>query len=203
MRINHINKTYREEVLNSENALSKFESAHVRRLVKLNCYKSLKHAYVELSQILNAKYPDIVLRTNSEREISKLLSKNTRLVFQTSVWIGPYNFDIYFDQIRSDKNHQMRGLVIELDGAIHNLQFKMSKDQHKYEFLQIHLSIGMTSIPNEETKHKMVIKIANRVNSLCRLDHRARIRQRIQVYAATLVAHCCLKDLSTQYNLHI
>ena len=97
----------------------------------------------------------------------------------------------------------MRGLVIELDGVIHNLQFKMTKDQHRYDFLQSNLSIGITAIPNEEIKHNLVTKLATRVNSLNRLDHRARIRQRKHVYATTLISHCCLNELSTQYNLHI
>ena len=66
MRIHHINKTYRKEVLSSENGLLQHERVRVRRLVKLNCFKTLKYAYEELTQNLNKKYPDVVLRTNSE-----------------------------------------------------------------------------------------------------------------------------------------
>jgi very-short-patch-repair endonuclease len=151
-------------------------------------FKELKAKYEVLSDQLSKAYPQAISRTNCENKFYQDIRNHTKLKPLRSVWIGSFNFDFLFYQIQGGS--KARGLVIEIDGSIHNLQLKMSKDQVKYELLRL-LGICITSVNNEDIiqKSSTIKKIIQDVGQLKRLETRERRRLLKSIYLITLMVN--------------
>jgi hypothetical protein len=179
-----------------------------RKMRRLDRY-ILSLAYRELTEALNAKYPEQAKTTRTEDEFAILLRESTKLEFERSFWIGNLNLDFFFAAIRSSKHSDLErlseialspieldqisertftGMAIEIDGDIHNKYFKLMKDQNKYEVLH-RLSISLVCIENQDLNHPTVTTLLESLSGFKRLDHRAKSRLLRNIYLFTIIRH--------------
>lgn len=153
--------------------------------------EALEAKYLQLVDILNKRYPRSIEQTPFEKYIIKKIRVSTKLQIRRSYWIGPFNFDLFFGQLGELGASSMRGLAIEVDGSIHDVQIKMSKDQIRYNMLHA-LKIGLHPVDNREVNSKTESDFISKIKSIRRLDHRARKRLLWDIHLFTLCCH--LKD---------
>lgn len=81
----------------------------------------------------------------------------------------------------------MKGLIIEIDGNIHNRGFKMTKDNNRDDdFLD--LEIGVFHIENQDIFSNKIHHIIQKISSMPRLAHRTKIAQLNRVKAFTILS---------------
>lgn len=172
-------------------------------------FEVLEKAYSNLSKEL---IQNCCIKTISEDAVYNSISQRTNLKFYRSIWIGNRNIDLfcpavgqlYLPNIKGHKikRHQiMRGLAIEIDGAIHNRELKMKKDNHKAHILG-ELGIGYTVVPNEDTCHPSVLNMIADLKKMTRLDSRARKRLMRKVYVTTLLYHASDEVIANLYQIN-
>jgi len=173
-------------------------------------FEQLKNIYSDLCKDLSHKYPNSTIKTLSEDKINKIIKEHTDLRFDRSIWIGNQNVDFFCYAIGAlhkpnrkgqPKNRQrmMRGLVLEIDGGIHNEQTKLLKDQKKYKNLD-ELNIAMLSIENCDANSNPITNLIKKLKETPRLDSRARERLRRKVFVYTIVCHSSDDTLSELYG---
>lgn len=166
-------------------------------------FVDLERTYITLCHALNSKYGVETSQTHAEDVIYNNIKKVCRLEVIRSMWIGNLNIDMFIPSIKSEADGDsnltkrvFRGLALEIDGDIHNTQFKMKKDQHKYKALDS-MSICLFVIENTDINHIVVKNMINNLNTLKRLDTRARKRLLRNIYIHTILSHKDLIKTST------
>ena len=174
------------EILTSSNLLEFHER---RNLLKpYTTYPKVK------TPILKAKYKDLTsslskeptIKTGFENQFFNLCKKHNNLPAPLrSLWIGNFNVDFLFPSIKGEGSgsDNTQGLAIEIDGGIHNRQFKMNKDSHKIEALSL-LHIGVTHVGNDFKDDLKTINLFKGLAKANRLDSRGkeRVMRRIYIY---------------------
>jgi excisionase family DNA binding protein len=67
------------------------------------------------------------ITTRFERNLEIYLKSLSRYQFYTGFWIGRHCVDLFFPRY---------GLIVEVDGGIHNEEIKMRKDEHRDEYFR-------------------------------------------------------------------
>jgi hypothetical protein len=154
-------------------------------------FNILKRKYWKLTTALDKKYPDSY-RTKSEKDLIFQFRIHTRLQILTSFWIGFRNFDLFFPRVAGysmvGDPGRMRGLVIEVDGSIHNETFKLKKDLAKQRLLH-ELGIGLATIENCDLNESTVVAICKNLAKQNTHDHRSKIRLWRKIFLITLASH--------------
>lgn len=153
--------------------------------------ETLQELYMETCKVLRRTYPESMETTPSERFFASEIAKSTKLKFYQSVWIGRYNYDILIPSIKASKewrNYSFKGLVIEVNGGIHDREFKLLKDESKGQLLT-KLNISGTTILNGDKRSEPVKSLINHLGGLPRLDWRGRQRVWQRIYIETLLSH--------------
>ena len=150
--------------------------------------EELREHYLALSDLLSSTHSGENNVTRFESELKCRIREKTRLKFEKSIWIGRRNIDLFSFAIKgfSLEGKVSKGLAIEVDGGIHNIEFKMKKDQSKYKGLYS-LGIAVSVIENHDLNHPCVVALIEGLKSCKRLDTRARDRLRRNIYIYTLV----------------
>lgn len=139
-------------------------------------YLDLKAKYYEEVEQLKSRFPEVIFRTNAEIKFSALLSKNTKLFIFHSFWIGSYCVDLFFPSL---------GLAIEIDGEVHNREFKNKIDHSKIDRLA-YLGIVLFSIENNDFNQETVKSFLIQISKLKKKDSRARQRMMRNIYLVTI-----------------
>lgn len=150
----------------------------------------LEILYKEISEKLSKRRPRSIEKTIAERHLFKKIRSKTKLDFNQSFWIGCFNYDLFFAQVGTKGKSSMKGLAFEVDGNIHYKQFKTSKDQLKYQALDL-INVGLCVVPNEDLKNPSVEKVVDNLKLLRRLDSRSKARVLKNIYLFTI---CCFYD---------
>ncbi len=149
---------------------------------------AIRRNYLEVVQKLRSSSREHE-RTSHERALSDRIRVFTRKTILPSVWIGNHCIDLFIPNVRSQPGEvrKMRGLAIEVDGNVHDLESKMRKDQTKSEVLQM-IGIGEVHIPNLEFNEPTVLAIQKNLKDLKPLDSRERRRvwRRIELITIAL-----------------
>lgn len=182
-----------------DHALKK--SNHRNLSIVLNKIEKL----VPLDQ-LELLYESIVARRSGDPESQR--TKTEEKVFQElrsyykgqifrSFWIGNRNVDFFLPSLRGDSALQsikgfqgsryFKGLVIEVDGSIHDRKFKMSKDNSKYQLLH-KLDIGLLTIENRDMNSEVTLSMLRFIKNLKTVDSRQKRRVFRNVYIKTIAS---------------
>ena len=145
-------------------------------------FEDLQREYFALCDRLDRDLPDASFKTIYENVFSRKLVQVTKLEYRRSFWIGRYNADFFFPALK---------LVIEIDGKVHDQEFRGNQDQSKIFFFQ-KLGIAVASIENHDFNEQTVKSILQGMDSIPRLDSRGRQRLLRNIYLTTLAHH--LKD---------
>lgn len=178
--------------------------------VQKTSLKLLKQQYDTLQAQLNRQYPEATTRTASERTVFDKIRCATNLVFCKSIWIGNRNVDLFCPAVgtlhrpvlkgqKIDRTPVMRGLVVEVDGTIHNRELKMKKDTSKYQLIH-DLDIGLTVLHNESIHESGINNFINQLIRMPRLDSRARQRLLRKIYIVTLAYHASDEVMASLYG---
>lgn len=144
--------------------------------------ENLKNAYdvltVQLAQSNKEKNLETT-KTFHEVKAQELIEKNFKLKFYTSFWIGNFNLDFFFPQLR---------MAIEIDGDIHNQQAKMKKDGYKEYVLSQKFKIVILRIKNDEILTKLIPMLKEiKSDSSYLLSSKAKKRLLRDIYIFTIV----------------
>lgn len=164
----------------------------------------LERCYLELVNVLNEKYRPELHKTYFEDILYKLIKGTSRLEIHRSFWIGKRNIDIFIPAVKASvgssnfNSSKFSGLAIEVDGGIHNENFKMKKDQSKLEFLHS-LSICSIVVENQDVNHPLVKDLLQHLTEYRNKDFRSKQRLLRNIYLKTLISH---KDLIQENKLN-
>jgi very-short-patch-repair endonuclease len=153
---------------------------------------ALKDAYGLVVCRLNARYMEISERTRAEHRFADKIRKATRLKVNKSVWIENHNIDLLCVSLGAERTsntaHCGQGVAIEIDGTIHDREFKMKKDERKGKTLAA-LGIMLVSVLNNDFSYAPVRAILDNFKTLPRLDSRARSRVWTRIHLITVARH--------------
>lgn len=158
--------------------------------------KELKSAYVIASGIATSLHPEVSGRTPSEKYTNLKIQEVTKQTYWRSTWIGPHCFDFFFPYIcgrPKNPNQELplkkfcrgRGLVLEVDGSVHDTQQKMNKDEGKGEYLK-RLGIMHSSVRNLEIDRYSLFATLQSYKHLPLLSSRCRARLLRKIYLETI-----------------
>ncbi len=122
-------------------------------------------------------------KTIHEIRAKKLIEQNFKFKFFTSFWIGNFNIDLFFPQLR---------LAIEIDGDIHNQQAKMNKDNYKEYVLHQKFKIIILRLKNDEVVTKLIPILEEiKSNPIHLLSSKAkkRLMRNIYIFTIATIAH--------------
>lgn len=173
-----------------------------KRLVEMN-HEKLESAYNEIVNVLNVDKGYQSNPTTFENTFFKLLHLKTKGLIYRSFWIGSRNVDFFIPKLTwpcvGDRHFKKaRGLAIEIDGSVHFREFKMKKDQSKFNVLHS-LNIPCVVIRNGSFNDSTVKAFIEQIDHLNRLDHRAYKRLMRDIYYYTIYKNV---DLISQYQLN-
>ncbi len=195
--------------MNIEDEL-KFENSEdvdlekVYRLRKLMSLKELEDGWEVAVEHLNRVHSKAATQTTSEFNLHKLIQKKTKLRVYRSFWIGKRCVDFFIPSICYENinyttnnsltslnllkmDNQMKGLVIEVDGKVHDIETKMNKDNRRDQAL-LKLGIGVLHIENEDINSTHIVNLIKSLKSMPRLSYRARKAQREMILAYTILS---------------
>lgn len=165
--------------------------------------RQLSLAYDQLSIALNEIYDVEAKQTLFEEIFKKMWISTTNVAIYQSIWIGKRNIDFFIPGITSCKDlgfrSKMKGLVIEIDGKIHESYQKMKKDESKFDSLQ-GLGIGSIVFENRSFDNPVVLKVLDNIPKFYNDDYRLRKRLWRNIAYVTLRAH---KQLIIKENITI
>lgn len=176
---------------------------HKNNLPK-NFLSECKRLHSKISDRLNKTYPDKV-KTNAEKVFINKLKDNSRLQFLSSIWIGNRNVDIFIPSIANKAVYEkpcMQGLAIELNGAIHNTESKMGKDESLANYLR-KLQIGVVTFDSDSIHQIYVDQFIRNLAGVRRLDSRSRNRVMLRVYLSTIIKNATHGEISNLFNIPI
>lgn len=165
-------------------AIERAESRRTKRASKMAALRptlqSLEAEYLAICAKLNARHRfTATIRTWHEKAYAAKILRSTKLRFLTSVWVGNFNLDILFPQLRT---------AFEINGRVHDLAPKALKDTHKANFLH-GLEIALKVYENDDLYSPTIQSEIKKLHTLPRLDHRARVRLMRKIYLVTIAYH--------------
>lgn len=165
-----------------------------RRLNKIE-KADLKALYNQITLRLFNKYERIV--TNAERRVQTLINHQTRIKVHPQVWIGSRCCDLFVPIIKGKNVEGVtgKGLVIELEGPVHNLELKMKKDFSKEECLN-RLGIMCMSISNDEIREETVSRVLSELKTLPRLSSPEIKRLWTEIHLETVFAYGSVEEIA-------
>lgn len=153
--------------------------------------EKLLRYYEDVSQNLNACYSSENDVCPTERIlINKILAQtNTKLI--RNMWIGRRNIDLFLPQLA---HGQFEGIAIELNGKIHNSEFKMKKDNFKNKALE-DIFLLPISIDVNDLNHPHTSQIINMISRLKKLNKTQEERVLRRIYTKTILANRTNEEL--------
>ena len=116
---------------------------------------TLRLAYDSVTHELNTKYGRLEIhRTAPERRFAKVFGQISKRKLLPSFWIGNHSVDYFCPSIRVGK---YIGVAFEIDGSIHQRNFKQRKDTHGEDRLET-LGIWTKLIENEDMGPVLTVK---------------------------------------------
>lgn len=151
----------------------------------------LKQLYFNIVSRLNYKYRSCLQRTHSELYyFNQIKALHPKIKFHHSMWIGNSLADLFFPNIggivTGEKRHH--GLIIEVDGAIHDHPGKMKKDENTYDNYR-QLGFACHGLKNEDKSERTVINLLKEISHFSKLDSRTTKRVMRRVYIETILVH--------------
>ena len=142
-------------------------------------------------------------RTRSETMFVTLLRQQTKLQIFQNFWIGKRNVDIFIPNIKihHSKAH-FRGIVFEIDGGVHDEEFKMKKDSYLFEHLA-KLGIFTKSITNADINSNTVNSEILKILRMPRLQSRERKRLMRDIYFSTICRNFHLLKKNDLFSLEV
>ncbi len=140
----------------------------------INKYKQLQLEYKLLCDDLNQKHNQETVRTKAELKWIYEIKKMTKLQIIPQFWIGNHCLDYFIPALK---------MAIEIDGPIHNKEFKIKKDQYRDENLS-KLNIPVMSIPNEDIE-RVHIKFFSHFKFTKRLSTYQKRKMYVEIYLRT------------------
>ncbi|QDK43203.1 hypothetical protein DOM21_17420 [Bacteriovorax stolpii] len=157
----------------------------LRTILNFNELTKLYHEAVTILESEKNK-SDELKRTKSETVFVTLLRQQTKLQIFPNFWIGKRNVDIFIPNIRIHHSRaNFRGVVFEIDGGVHNEEFKMKKDSYLFEHLA-ELGIFVKSIANADINSNTVNSEILKIIRMPRLQSRERKRLMRDIYLSTI-----------------
>lgn len=172
-----------------------FRKIRTRKAVELIMpYEKLKSVYDDINSDRSDSYKKTV--TTFENQFYTKLRKTTKLKVYRSLWIGSYCCDFYIPSLKSfiqTKKTPSMGVVIEIDGSIHNREFKMRNDEKKInEFFNYNIIV--TAIDNSDVNKTHINELLiKQLSTLPRHDSRAIKRNMRNIFLITIFK-CLEKD---------
>ena len=162
----------------------------IKKLKLLVSFSKLEQIYTLIVKELSAQNRRAMIQTHHEIRFRRFMARATNTRLYTSVWIGKSNFDFFLPYIAGEMNgdRRMRGLVIEIDGGIHNFEPKMKKDTLKAEML-LSLGIGTLSLDNNSIYTLNVRRLLRTIKNAPKIDFRASKRLWTNIYAYTILTN--------------
>lgn len=160
----------------------------------------LKDTYQQITYRLNHKYRETLQRNQLEIDWFKLISNNSRFDFHRTVWIGNHNFDVFTASLslRNKVGVQLsHGLVLEINGPIHDSEAKMKKDSYADESLN-RLKIGLFRINSTHTG-RYIAEMLNKETKVT--DSRERRRIWKKIYLETILSHGTPDEIEKLFNI--
>jgi hypothetical protein len=151
----------------------------------------LKQAYDDTTHLLKTSKSKQATVTTYEKYLFQEIKENTRLEVIRSCWIGNFNCDMFIPSVQIQRLNgevSLKGLVIEVNGGVHDLYINVRKDNHKYATLE-DLRILPFSINNEDLKESTVKAIIRDLKKLKPIDSRAKKRLWRNIHLKTLIQH--------------
>lgn len=116
--------------------------------------ESLSRYYEEVCKSLNQRRSAEFCRTPAEDKFIERFSRNWKIKLYPQAWIGNLCVDLFTPALGRRPSDYRRGFLekgvaIEIDGAIHNAEWKMKKDAHKEKSLN-DLKIQLWRFSNEQ-----------------------------------------------------
>ena len=139
----------------------------------------LKREYSQIVDELNFKFLSVKNRTLQEYAFEAHLIHRTSLKIFNTFWIGSYCIDFFIPAL---------ALSIEIDGTVHEREFKGKVDMSKVDQNR-DLGIFTYSIENCDLKHPCVKALLNEIRRMKRRDSRARSRLLRNIYIFTILAN--------------
>ncbi len=166
-----------------------------RKRLKIYKTSDLRRIYNELCRVLNERNGLEVSRTSKELEFERLFRSVTRRSIVSSLWIGRRNIDFFVPNVGDDvKKARVNGvkrgagLVVEIDGDVHNEYTKMKRDSSKYE--DIHsLNIMLYTIENTDLMCSQVTNFFDAFEKYPLMDSRRVDRVWRRVYLKTIACN--------------
>lgn len=181
----------------------------LRKVVKLINYErptddSLKSHYESCARVRSSKYPRSIEKTSHERIVADRVAKANRLKYLKSVWIGLWCFDLFLPTIEGSKGeYRYSGLLLEIDGPIHNGELKMRKDETGRDFIHNELGLLICSIDNASVRTFSLKDIVSKFTFLKRQDSRSLKRMWRRIYWATILAEMRTDLLKLHFGIDI
>lgn len=144
----------------------------------------LKFAYDNITHCLTADYMKRdSQRTIAQKKFVQWFQKASKLKIHHDIWIGNHTVDAVIPGIRTNRSI---GFVIEIDGGIHNAEFKAKKDNNAESFFITHLKTPTMRIQNQDVTWQCVSSIADDLSQKRTTDTRTLRRWWTRVYILTL-----------------
>lgn len=155
-------------------------------------FEIIKQLYNSKSNELSWLHKDsIAKRTYSESVVEKVIKENTKIKFYKQFWILNHCVDFFTPSLKcsSKGGVEAKGIVLEIDGSIHNREFKICKDEKMSENLTA-LGIPVTTIKNEDIMNERTVNhLFRNLNNIKKTNPRERKRLLRKLFLLTLIAH--------------
>ena len=161
----------------------------------------LEELYGHICTLLNSKYKLDRIRTKEEDWVHQTLMDATKLTVLRSFWVER-NVDFFIPGIRGQTGKvrgASQGLVIEVNGSIHDQCFKMRKDDHVRDFL-FTIGVPISTIENDDVYSSHTQKYLIRISNCKRLDTRGRQRLLRKIWSETIALHATNEGLNRLYG---
>jgi len=172
-----------------QNETKKILRQILQRIPKYN-RKNLIEQYRDLSEFrVRHGYKEIELGVG-ERPFEHRLKKESKFKYSRQTVVGPYFLDFFLPGVAIKKDEFAKGLtakgiVFEIDGNIHEKEFKQKKDFYKDQCLGL-LEIFVVRVQNHQAADYRVSKLL-KDKKLNNLDSRSRINLMERISLITLL----------------
>lgn len=159
------------------------------RRIPTKQFDDLKRVYMLITDRLNQEHNRKAgerHQTLSERSVIAKIERSCKLTVHSQVWIGTRCVDIFIPSVAGKFPKRAKGLIIEIDGSVHDRAAKMKKDQSKENLLRS-LGIMCTCLLNENLADKSTQKLLEEIGSMPRLTSREKKRLWKKIYFATIL----------------
>lgn len=171
-----------------------------KKQVKDIDFQTLWRVYKEVVKNLNRVYGTENEANHDERKFINLFSGCSKLVPYRNMWIGRRNIDFLFPQIKLKRDGKnFFGIAFEINGGVHNAEFKMKKDEYKDKAL-LEANIFPVSIDTVDMYHKHTLSLLEHIFKLPTADSRGKKRVLRNVCIKTILANRTNEQILKLFN---